>query len=249
VARCPQTVRVVRPPLAHRHALRYSGDGLVGASTTSVLAGDFACIHPRPSGARSDENEIVRDQRALVDVLERQDIGVVHRDDRVGPRDLAHERIKGGEIRNSEAAQIDSIACEDRINCGGKRRLGQSRYWRSNDAGQDGAARCVRTGPQAAAAAAARSRASPLMASASAAQLFEQSSGPLQQVRKLGEVCRHAARLIPGEPLHRLPPSALVLEIEIGERLLGRLRVFLDGPERQVQIIPSEGDQDSRDQG
>ena len=55
--------------------------------------------------ARSDEYEIVGHQRSFVDVLERQDVGAVEGDDRVGP-DLALERGECGEVRNSEAAQI-----------------------------------------------------------------------------------------------------------------------------------------------
>jgi hypothetical protein len=39
--------------------------------------------------------------------------------------------------------------------------------------------------------------------------------------RQLGEVRRHAARLVPGEQLGRRAPTGLVLEIEIAERLPG----------------------------
>src|SRR5262245_24967435 len=69
--------------------------------------------------AASNENEIVGHQRGFVDVLERQNVGAIEGDHRVSAN-LADVRLKGGEVRQPEPAQLYHIkirACKacDRI--------------------------------------------------------------------------------------------------------------------------------------
>jgi hypothetical protein len=63
---------------------------------------------------------------------------------------------------------------------------------------------------------------------------------PAQQLRQLGEVRRHATRLVLGQQVRRRTSSGLVLEVEVAERLSvlvaedeARIVVLLDDPRRR----------------
>jgi hypothetical protein len=64
-------------------------------------------------------------------------------------------------------------------------------------------------------------------------------SGPGTAVRQLREIHRHAARLVLAEQLGRRPPTGLVLEVEVAERLPGGGTVRGGGKRRVgVMIAP-----------
>jgi hypothetical protein len=66
---------------------------------------------------------------------------------------------------------------------------------------------------------------------------------PAQQLRQLRHVGGEAQRLVAGEQLGRRSPAGLILEIDVGERLLVRVPDdeagvrFLDGPRRREAAL------------